>query len=107
MTKIINLKEFRLNTDHYISEVKKGNSFLVMKKSDQAFKVSPFEFEEIDLKDDGPDWKTLIDFTKLTKDGRGIDANELIVMLKKSIKRDEQNTKIHKQAKQRQKINNC
>jgi hypothetical protein len=95
MTEIINLKEFRLNTDKYISEVKKGNSFLVMKKSDKAFKISAFEFEEVDEKEDVKGWKTLIDFTKLTKDGKGIDAKELLFLLRK-IKQDEQSRKVSK-----------
>jgi antitoxin (DNA-binding transcriptional repressor) of toxin-antitoxin stability system len=101
MTKIINLKDLRLNMDSYIAQVKKGNSFLVMKRSEQAFLISPFEFEEVDEKEDAKGWKTLIDFTKLTKDGKGIDAHKLLAMLRKSIIKDEQNTKIHRQVKQR------
>ena len=95
MTKIINLKDLRLNMDDYISKVKKGDSFLVMRRSEQVFKISPFEFEEVDPKEDAKGWKTLVDFRKLTKDGKGIDARELLFLLRK-IKRDEQNRKVSK-----------
>lgn len=98
MTKIINLKDLRLNMNSYIDQVKKGNSFLVMKRSEQVFKISPFEFEEVDEKEDAKGWKTLIDFTKLTKNGRGIPAKELLSLLEK-IERDEQNRKVSSQAK--------
>ena len=98
MTKIIGLKELRLNTESYIAQVKKGNSFIVVKRSEPVFKISPYQFEEIDLKDDGPGWKTLIDFTKFTKDGKGIDAHKLIKILQK-INKDEQNRKISSSTK--------
>jgi hypothetical protein len=55
--------------------------------------MSPYQFEEVDEKEDSKGWKTLIDFTKLTKNGKGIDAQKLIDILEK-INRDEQNRKI-------------
>lgn len=103
MTKIINLKDLRLNMDDYISKVKKGDSFLVMRRSEQVFKISPFEFEEVDPKEDAKGWKTLVDFRKLTPDGCGIDANVLANLLRESIKRDEQNKKVSKQTRPRSK----
>ena len=88
MTKIINLKDLRLNMDDYISKVKKGDSFLVMRRSEQVFKISPFEFEEVDPKEDAKGWKTLVDFRKLTGNKHGIDARKLLCLLQQSIKED-------------------
>jgi antitoxin (DNA-binding transcriptional repressor) of toxin-antitoxin stability system len=93
MTKIIGLKELRLNTESYIAQVKKGVSFIVVKRSEPVFKISPYQFEEIDLKDDGPGWKKMIDFRKLTGNKNGIDAQKLIDILEK-INKDEQNRKV-------------
>ena len=93
MTKIIGLKELRLNTENYIAQVKKGDSFIVVKRSEPVFKISPYQFEEIDLKDDGPGWKTMVDFRKLTGNKKGIDAQKLINILEK-INKDEQNRKV-------------
>ena len=62
--KIIGLKELRENTATYISEVKKGKSFVVMRKSKPLFRIAPVENE-----DDESLWETVIDFTKFKKGG--------------------------------------
>jgi antitoxin (DNA-binding transcriptional repressor) of toxin-antitoxin stability system len=49
MTKIIGLKELRLNTESYIAQVKKGVSFIVMRKSEVVFLISPLRLEDIKL----------------------------------------------------------
>ncbi|MFA6253401.1 MAG: hypothetical protein WCV69_04010 [Patescibacteria group bacterium] len=68
---IIGLKELRQNMDSYISRVKRGNSFVVMKKSQVIFKIVPFDQEE--------SWETVIDFTKLKKGG--VDIQDLLARL--------------------------
>jgi antitoxin (DNA-binding transcriptional repressor) of toxin-antitoxin stability system len=62
MTKIIGLKELRENTDTYLAQIKKGHSFLVLRRSEPVFKISPIdEAEEL--------WEEVIDFTKIKKGG--------------------------------------
>ncbi|MCX6712558.1 MAG: type II toxin-antitoxin system prevent-host-death family antitoxin [Candidatus Vogelbacteria bacterium] len=66
MTKIIGLKDLRENTDTYLNQVKKGHSFLVMRRSEPVFRISPAdESEEI--------WERVIDFTKIKKGGVALD----------------------------------
>ena len=65
MATIIGLKELRENTESYISEVKKGKSFVVARKSKPLFKITPV-FEDNEL------WETVIDFTKIKKGGIAI-----------------------------------
>ncbi len=66
MTKIIGLKELRENTETYLTQVKKGNSFLVLRRSEPIFKISPVdEAEEL--------WEKVIDFTKIKKGGVSLD----------------------------------
>jgi antitoxin (DNA-binding transcriptional repressor) of toxin-antitoxin stability system len=68
---IIGLKELRQNMDDYISRVKQGNSFIVMKKSQAIFKIVPLEQDE--------SWETVIDFSKLKKGG--VNIQELLTRL--------------------------
>ena len=66
MTKIIGLKDLRENTETYLTQVKKGNSFLVLRRSEPIFKISPVdEAEEL--------WEKVIDFTKIKKGGVSLD----------------------------------
>lgn len=69
MTKIIGLKDLRENTEQYISHVKKGKSFLVVRRSKPIFRVSPVD----EWGDEGV-WETVVDFTKLNKKGVPIDT---------------------------------
>jgi antitoxin (DNA-binding transcriptional repressor) of toxin-antitoxin stability system len=66
MTKIIGLKDLRENTDTYLAQVKKGQSFLVLRRSQPIFKMSPVdEAEEV--------WERVIDFTKIKKGGVALE----------------------------------
>jgi len=66
---IVGLKELRENMEKYASLIKKGKSFIVVKRSKPLFKISSIN------EDDGL-WETVIDFTKLRKGG--IPAEELL-----------------------------
>jgi len=68
----VGLKELRENMEKYASLVKKGKSFIVVKRSKPLFKISSID------EDDGL-WETVIDFTKLRKGG--IPAEELLSRL--------------------------
>ena len=59
---IVGVKELRQNLDKYITEVKKGKTFTVFRRSKPVFKLtSPVSEEEM--------WETVIDFTKIKKGG--------------------------------------
>ena len=66
---IVGLKELRENMEKYASLIKKGRSFIVVKRSKPLFKISSID------EDDGL-WETVIDFTRLKKGG--IPAEELL-----------------------------
>ena len=59
---IVGLKELRENIETYISKVREGDSFIVVKKSKPVFKISPAD-------DDQELWESVIDFTKIKKGG--------------------------------------
>jgi antitoxin (DNA-binding transcriptional repressor) of toxin-antitoxin stability system len=64
---IVGLKELRENIEVYISKVKAGDSFIVVKKSKPIFRISPPEAEDEDNL-----WEPVIDFTKIKKGGVSI-----------------------------------
>lgn len=66
MENMIGLKELRENMNTYISQIKKGKSFIIVKRSKPIFKVSPLS-EESKL------WEPVVDFTKIRKGGINID----------------------------------
>ena len=66
MENIIGLKELRENINTYISQVEKGQSFVVVRKSKPVFRLSP-------LQDESGQWENVIDFTKIKKGGVSID----------------------------------
>ena len=70
MENIINLKSLRENMQEYAQKVKKGQSFMVFKKSKPLFKISPIDEEY---------WEEVIDFTKIKKGG--ISLKELLQRL--------------------------
>ncbi|MHB8860653.1 MAG: type II toxin-antitoxin system Phd/YefM family antitoxin [Minisyncoccota bacterium] len=76
MTKIIGLKDLRENTEQYISHVRDGESFLVVRRSKPIFCVSP-----VDEWGDEGRWETVVDFTKLTK--KGVPIGDVITSLKR------------------------
>lgn len=67
MGNIIGLKELRENTDTYISEVQRGRSFIVVRRSRPVFKLSPPD-EDIEL------WESAVDFTKIKKGGLALQG---------------------------------
>jgi antitoxin (DNA-binding transcriptional repressor) of toxin-antitoxin stability system len=74
--KIIGLKELRENTENYISEVGKGKSFVVMRKSRPVFTISP-----VDERGDEGTWQTVVDFTDIQPGG--VLASDVLKSLKK------------------------
>lgn len=64
MNTIIGLKELRENMDRYAVRVKKGESFIVVRKSKPLFALRPLESEET--------WESIVDFTKIRKGGVSI-----------------------------------
>lgn len=75
--KIVSLRELRENTGAYISEVEKGRSFVVMKKSKPVFRLSPVNGDE-------GAWEEVIDFTTLRRGG--IPLDELLARLEKKVR---------------------
>lgn len=75
MSKIIGLKELRENTGKYISQVSKGKSFTVVKRSKPVFKVVP-----VDEWGDEGTWETVVDFTKIKKGG--VPAKDVLKALR-------------------------
>lgn len=71
-TQILGLKELRENMQKYAFRVRKGESFIVVKRSKPLFKISSID------EDDGV-WETVVDFTKIRKGG--IPAEELLARL--------------------------
>lgn len=72
MENFVGLKELREHVNTYISEVQKGKSFIVMRRSMPIFKIaSPDDADAL--------WETVIDFTKIRKGG--IAARELLMRL--------------------------
>lgn len=64
MNNLIGLKQLREQTQDYVNAVKKGQSFIVMRKSKPIFKITPVEDEA---------WETMVDFTAIKKGGVNIE----------------------------------
>jgi len=73
MTNIIGLKELRENIENYIAEVKKGKSFIVVRRSKPVLKVSSPDDEER--------WEVIADFTEINKNG--VAAKDILRELRK------------------------
>lgn len=71
MNNIIGLKQLRENVDEYVSKVKQGKSFVVVRRSKPLFRLSPPDETEL--------WETVIDFTKIHKGG--VPIGELLARL--------------------------
>ncbi|MEK9131291.1 MAG: type II toxin-antitoxin system prevent-host-death family antitoxin [Patescibacteria group bacterium] len=69
MNKIIGLKELRENTENYISQVQKGRSFTVVRRSQPIFTITP-----VDEWGDEGNWKTVTDLTKINKKGASLSV---------------------------------
>ena len=62
MGNLIGLKEVREHANSYISQVQKGRSFIVVRRSKPIFRISPPD--EV-----GEAWEEVVDFTKVKKGG--------------------------------------
>jgi len=71
-TQILGLKELRENMDKYVSLIKKGRSFIVVKKSKPVFKLVSPESED--------QWEPVADFTTINK--KGIPAEKILQALR-------------------------
>lgn len=72
MEGIVGLKELRTKFAQYIARVKRGQSFIVIKRSRPVFKIMP-------INERNDQWETVIDFTKVKQ--RGVSALEIISRL--------------------------
>lgn len=70
---IVGLKELRSNMNSYIAQVRKGKSFIVVRRSKPVLKISS--------PDDEDTWEQVIDFTAIKKDG--IPAKDILKALRK------------------------
>lgn len=70
MENIISVKKLRENLAAYADQIRKGQSFIVFKKSEPLFKLTPVE---------GEVWEEAIDFTKIKKGG--VDIKDLLSRL--------------------------
>ena len=71
---IVGLKELRGNINTYISEVKKGKSFIVVRRSKPVLKISSPD-EELGV------WERIADFTEISKNG--VAAKKILKELRK------------------------
>ena len=60
MAKIISIRDFRAQISDIADQVEEGESFIVLRRSKQSFKITPIG---IDDQQEG-EWETVIDFTK-------------------------------------------
>jgi prevent-host-death family protein len=72
---IVGLKELRENLETYIKRVRKGDSFIVVRKSKPVFRISSPDEDAEEL------WETIIDFTKIRKGG--VPAEEVLAHLRR------------------------
>lgn len=63
---IIGVKELRENLEVFISQINKGVSFTVVKRSKPVFKIIPIAAED-------ENWEEVADFTKIKKGGIKIE----------------------------------
>lgn len=73
---IVGLKELRENMDSYISGVQKGKSFIIVRRSQPIFRLTP-----VDTWGDEGVWETVVDLTKIKKGGIAID--DVVASLKR------------------------
>jgi prevent-host-death family protein len=70
---IVGLKELRQNLEIYITEVKKGKSFTVVRRSKPVLKISSPDEEEL--------WERVADFTAINKGG--VSARKVLAELRR------------------------
>ncbi len=71
MEKTVGLKELRENFETYIEEVKRGRSFVVIRRSKPVFRISSIDDEGM--------WETAADFTRAKKGG--VPLSDLLARL--------------------------
>ena len=76
-SKYVGLRELRENMNAYIEAVKKGKSFVVLRKSKPVFKITP-----VDEWGDEGEWEIIADFREI--DPKGISIDDAIKALKKA-----------------------
>jgi prevent-host-death family protein len=91
MSTIIGLKDLREHTQKYMTQVAKGKSFVVVRRSKPVFKVVP-----VDEWGDEGTWKTVVDFRKI--DPKGVPIEDVIASLRRLNAQDRQ---ISRQARHR------
>lgn len=75
-TSIIGLKELREHTEKYVSQVKRGKSFTIVRRSKPLFKISPVD----EWGDEGV-WETVVDFREISS--KGVPVADILKALKK------------------------
>ncbi len=75
MKNIIGLRELRENTEKYVSQVGKGKTFTVVRRSKPIFNITPVD----EWGDEGV-WETVVDFTKINP--KGVPAKDVLKALK-------------------------
>ena len=79
---IIGLKDLRENTESYIAQIKRGRSFVAVKKSKPVFKITPVD----EWGDEGV-WETVVDFTQINPKGVPVaDVRKALAEIRKERK---------------------
>lgn len=73
ISKVISLKEFRIDLPRIVEQISAGKSFTVVKRSKPIFQINPI--------DDQGEWTTIIDFTEI--DERGVPVEDVLNTLRK------------------------
>jgi len=68
MENIIGFKDLRQKMSEYAQKVKRGQSFIVIKRSKPLFKITPLTEER--------QWEEVVDFTKIKKGG--VDIKDIL-----------------------------
>lgn len=77
MKNIVGLKELRENTEKYISQIGKGKSFTVVRRSRPIFRLVPVD----EFGDEG-EWETILDLSGGKE--ASITAGQLLDVMKKA-----------------------
>ena len=73
---IIGLKKLREHTEEFVTQIGKGRSFVVVRRSKPIFKITPVD----EWGDEGV-WETVVDFRKINS--KGVPAADVLKALKK------------------------
>ena len=75
-TAIVGLKDLREHTENYIARVRRGKSFIIVRRSKPIFKITPVD----EWGDEGL-WETVVDFRQIGAEG--MSAKTLLKALRK------------------------